>query len=42
MAELNLKNFPGDLHRELKVSAALSGRTMRELVIERRSPALFL
>jgi plasmid stability protein len=34
MAELNLKNFPDDLHRELKIRAALEGKPMRDLVIE--------
>jgi plasmid stability protein len=34
MTELNLKNFPEDLHRELKLRAVQEGKTMRALVIE--------
>jgi plasmid stability protein len=34
MTELNLKKFPEDLHRALKVLAAQRGMTLRELVIE--------
>jgi plasmid stability protein len=44
MAELNLKNFPDELHTRLKVQAALEGKKMRDLVIEilaaaKRKPA---
>jgi hypothetical protein len=35
MAELNLKNFPADLLRLLKMGAADEGITLRELVITR-------
>jgi plasmid stability protein len=34
MAELNLKNFPDTLHRELRITAAETGKTIRDLVIE--------
>ena len=33
MKELNLKNIPDDLHRDLKVAAAMSGTTMREFIL---------
>ncbi|MDP9050470.1 MAG: antitoxin [Acidobacteriota bacterium] len=35
MAELSMKDFPADLKRELKARAALEGKTLRELVIEK-------
>jgi plasmid stability protein len=40
MAELNLKSFPDNLHRDLKVSAALEGKTLRELIIEKLQAGL--
>lgn len=34
MNALNIRNFPDDLHREMKVTAAKEGRTIREWIIE--------
>ena len=31
---LNIKGFPDDLHRQLKIQAATIGVPMRELIIE--------
>jgi len=45
MAELNLKNFPDDLHKRLKMQAAKEGKKLRELVIEileQRRPIPFI
>jgi plasmid stability protein len=39
MAELSMKDFPADLKRGLKVRAALEGKTLRELVIEKLEAA---
>jgi len=34
MHALNIRNFPDDLHREVKVASAKEGRTIREWIIE--------
>jgi plasmid stability protein len=39
MATLNVKNFPEDLLRRLKMGAAAEGITLRELVISRLETA---
>ncbi len=33
MAILNIKDFPGDLHRKAKAEAALMGISLKELII---------
>lgn len=40
MAQLNLRNFPDDIHRELKVIAAQLGKTMQEFVTETLAAAV--
>jgi plasmid stability protein len=34
VAQLNLRNFPDDVHRDLKVTAAQLGKTMQEFITE--------
>ena len=34
MANLQIRNMPPEIHRELKVRAALEGKSMSELVLE--------
>jgi predicted HicB family RNase H-like nuclease len=34
MANINLRDFPEALHRELKAKAALEGITLKELIIK--------
>jgi plasmid stability protein len=40
MAQINLRNFPDDLHRELKVAAAKSDTHMREFIIAALTAAI--
>lgn len=34
MSDINLRDFPKDLHREAKAKAALEGITLKELIIK--------
>lgn len=34
MSDINLRNFPEDLHREAKAKAALEGIALKELIIK--------
>lgn len=34
MGDLFIKDFPTDLHRDLKIKAAEEGKTLKEVIIE--------
>jgi len=45
MAELNIKNFPDELHKRLKIQAAKEDITLRNLIVsilENPAPVLIL
>jgi plasmid stability protein len=34
MTDINIRNFPDDLHRKLKIEAATLGITLKDLIIQ--------
>jgi len=34
MSDINIRNFPNDLHRKLKIEAATLGITLKDLIIQ--------